>query len=187
MGVREAVEQAIFVAVGAAALTRERAEAIVDDLVRRGQLGEEEGRLTVDHLMERARQAGGGSAANGSSCAVLRAAIAAGVPYLDVCDDTAYSQRAKQLHGSAEAAGVPAITTAGIYPGISNVMAAHMIALGRREYAPDGSYAEQPVEGGAEPTRLLYSYFTAGGPGRSGEGVGRGASGTLFDPSLASC
>jgi polyhydroxyalkanoate synthesis regulator phasin len=63
MGVREAVEQAIFVAVGAAALTRERAESIVDDLVRRGQLGEDEGRLTVDHLMERARQAGGGSAA----------------------------------------------------------------------------------------------------------------------------
>jgi polyhydroxyalkanoate synthesis regulator phasin len=63
MGVREAVEQAIFVAVGAAALTRERAESIVDDLVRRGQLGEDEGRLTVDHLMERVRQAGGGSAA----------------------------------------------------------------------------------------------------------------------------
>ena len=63
IGVREAVEQAIFVAVGAAALTRERAAAIVDDLVRRGQLGEEEGRLTVDRLMDRARQAGGGSAA----------------------------------------------------------------------------------------------------------------------------
>jgi hypothetical protein len=63
MGVRDAVEQAIFVAVGAAALTRERAEAIVDDLVKRGQLGEEEGRLTVDRLVERARTAGGGSAA----------------------------------------------------------------------------------------------------------------------------
>ncbi len=63
MGVREAVEQAIFVAVGAAALTRERAEAIVDDLVKRGQLGEDEGRVTVEHLIERARTAGGGTAA----------------------------------------------------------------------------------------------------------------------------
>lgn len=40
-----------------------------------------------------------------------------GVPYLDVCDDTDYSQRAKALHERAAAAGVPAITTAGIYPG----------------------------------------------------------------------
>lgn len=55
MGVREAVEQAIFVAVGAASLTRERAEAIVGDLVHREQLGEDEGRLTVDRLMERVR------------------------------------------------------------------------------------------------------------------------------------
>jgi len=61
IGVREAVEQAIFVAVGAAALTRERAEAIVSDLVRRGQLGEDEGRITVDRLMERARDASGGA------------------------------------------------------------------------------------------------------------------------------
>ena len=39
------------------------------------------------------------------------------MPYLDVCDDTAYSQRAKALHSKAAAAGVPAITTTGIYPG----------------------------------------------------------------------
>lgn len=52
-----------------------------------------------------------------SDCAVLEAAIAAGVPYMDVCDDTEYSQRAKELHAKAQAAGVPAITTAGIYPG----------------------------------------------------------------------
>lgn len=52
-----------------------------------------------------------------SDCSVLEAAIAAGVPYVDVCDDTEYSQRAKALHDKAQAAGVPAITTAGIYPG----------------------------------------------------------------------
>ncbi len=48
---------------------------------------------------------------------MLEAAIAVGVPYLDVCDDTRYSQRAKKLHEKALAARVPAITTAGIYPG----------------------------------------------------------------------
>lgn len=36
---------------------------------------------------------------------------------MDVCDDTAYSQRAKALHQRAADAGVPAITTTGIYPG----------------------------------------------------------------------
>ena len=33
----------------------------MSDLVRRGQLGEDEGRITVDRLMERARDASGGA------------------------------------------------------------------------------------------------------------------------------
>lgn len=97
-----------------------------------------------------------------SDCAVLEAAIAAGVPYLDVCDDTSFSQRAKALHSKAVAAGVPCITTAGIYPGVSNVMAAHMISLNGQEYNEDFTYAEQPGEGALRPKRVLYSYFTAG-------------------------
>jgi len=40
--------------------------------------------------------------------------------YIDVCDDTDYSWRAKGFHEQAKSAGVPAITTAGIYPGVSN-------------------------------------------------------------------
>lgn len=40
--------------------------------------------------------------------------------YVDICDDTDYSQRAKSFHSEAVAAGVPAITTGGIYPGVSN-------------------------------------------------------------------
>lgn len=109
-------------------------------------------------------------------CAVLEAAVAAGVPYMDVCDDMDYSQRAKRLHKArwrnvcvpadmmcgpvdtstcrtistvhpqkAEAAGVPAITTAGIYPGISNLMAAHMVSIARREYNDDFSYRQPYV------------------------------------------
>ncbi len=33
-----------------------------------------------------------------TECNVLEACIAAGVPYMDVCDDADYSQRAKKLH-----------------------------------------------------------------------------------------
>lgn len=40
--------------------------------------------------------------------------------YIDVCDDQEYSIRAKGYHDQAVAAQVPAITTAGIYPGVSN-------------------------------------------------------------------
>ena len=97
-------------------------------------------------------------------CNVLEACIAAGVPYLDVCDDTAYSQRAKALHSKAEAAGVPAITTGGIYPGVSNVMAAHMISMARNEYTDDFKYVEPPTDA-AQPRRVLYSYYTAGSGG----------------------
>jgi len=40
--------------------------------------------------------------------------------YVDVCDDTSYSWRAKSLMNRALDANVPAITTGGIYPGVSN-------------------------------------------------------------------
>ena len=67
----------------------------------------------------------------GDKCAVMDAAIAAGVPYLDGCDDADYARSAKSRHAAALAAGVPCITTAGVYPGVSNVMAADMIAANR--------------------------------------------------------
>jgi polyhydroxyalkanoate synthesis regulator phasin len=53
--VREGVEQAVLVSIGAAALTRERAEAAVAELVRKGQLGSEEGAAVVDRLLARVR------------------------------------------------------------------------------------------------------------------------------------
>ncbi|CAI5508351.1 unnamed protein product, partial [Closterium sp. Naga37s-1] len=41
-------------------------------------------------------------------------------PYVDVCADVAFAGNARSLHGATVAAGVPAITTAGIYPGVIN-------------------------------------------------------------------
>lgn len=100
-----------------------------------------------------------------AECSVLEAAIATGVPYLDVCDDTEYSKTAKSLHSKAIAAGVPAVTCAGIYPGVSNVMAAHMVSMARKEYTQDFDYIEAPPAGAPQPRRILYSYFTAGSGG----------------------
>jgi saccharopine dehydrogenase-like NADP-dependent oxidoreductase len=53
-------------------------------------------------------------------CTVLEAAISSKTAYIDVCDDRSYSCLAKTFHEKAVAAQVPAITTAGIYPGVSN-------------------------------------------------------------------
>ena len=47
-------------------------------------------------------------------------------------------------------------------------MAAHMISLARKEYEEEGGArlrAEGPGEGAVSPTRVLYSYFTAGSGG----------------------
>jgi polyhydroxyalkanoate synthesis regulator phasin len=53
--VREAIEQAIVLSIGAASLTRERAQSVVDELVRRGTVRGEDARNMVDRLMARAR------------------------------------------------------------------------------------------------------------------------------------
>ena len=54
-GPREQVEHLILMSIGAAHLTRERAEAVVGDLVEKGQVGTDEGRQAVDDLMGRVR------------------------------------------------------------------------------------------------------------------------------------
>jgi polyhydroxyalkanoate synthesis regulator phasin len=58
MTVREAIERTILLSVGAASLTRERAEAVVGDFVRRGELAGDEARAMVDRLMTRVRGEG---------------------------------------------------------------------------------------------------------------------------------
>lgn len=42
---------------------------------------------------------------------------------------------------------MPAITTAGIYPGVSNLMAAHMVSVARWEYDERFAYRQPYVVG----------------------------------------
>lgn len=56
--VRSGVEQAILVTVGAAAMTRERAEAAVSELVKKGQMTGDEGRAAVERLVGKGRTEG---------------------------------------------------------------------------------------------------------------------------------
>eukprot|EP00252_Welwitschia_mirabilis_P006956 TRINITY_DN17922_c0_g1_i3.p1 TRINITY_DN17922_c0_g1~~TRINITY_DN17922_c0_g1_i3.p1 ORF type:complete len:326 (-),score=58.88 TRINITY_DN17922_c0_g1_i3:26-1003(-) len=87
-------------------------------------------------------------------CTVLEAAIANKTYYIDVSDDWEYSCLAKSFHKKACAAQVPCITTAGIYPGVSNLMAAELVRLARSSTSTS-----------SEPERLRFSYFTAGSGG----------------------
>ncbi|XP_058226885.1 uncharacterized protein LOC131335326 isoform X4 [Rhododendron vialii] len=82
-------------------------------------------------------------------CTVLEVAIQTKTAYMDVCDDTSYAFRAKSYMSKALAANIPAITTGGIYPGVSNVMAAELVRAARSESK-------------GEPERLRFSYYTAG-------------------------
>ena len=63
--VREGLEQAVLLSIGAAYLTRERAEQAAAELVRKGQATGEEGAAVVERLMARVR--GEGSPAPASS------------------------------------------------------------------------------------------------------------------------
>ena len=78
---------------------------------------------------------------------LLRACIDAGVPYCDVCDEFSLSRQAKDLAGEAVAAGIPAVVSCGIWPGVSALMAAEAV---------------QQLGGPEVCERLELSFFTAG-------------------------
>lgn len=58
------------------------------------------------------------------------------------------ARRSKDKYAeAAKSAGVPAIISGGIYPGVSNVMAAHIISIARKEYDEEWQYRQpQPGE-----------------------------------------
>jgi len=99
---------------------------------------------------------------------VLRACIEKKVPYIDICDDIGYAHRAKKYHMNAVQAAIPAITTAGIFPGIDNIIAAELIERGRG-YKKISPPANESVEfntyvagsGGAGPAVLASTFKIA--------------------------
>ena len=54
--VRDMIERTFLAGMGAAALTKDRLQDLVEDLVRLGQLNAEEGREMVDRLLARTRE-----------------------------------------------------------------------------------------------------------------------------------
>jgi len=54
--IRELIEKTFLAGMGAAALTKDRVQELVEDLVRRGQLSSDEGRDVVEKLLARSRE-----------------------------------------------------------------------------------------------------------------------------------
>jgi polyhydroxyalkanoate synthesis regulator phasin len=54
--IRELIERTFLAGMGAAALTKDRIQEVVEEFVRRGQLDKEEGLDVVDRLVERSRE-----------------------------------------------------------------------------------------------------------------------------------
>ncbi|MEO3976623.1 saccharopine dehydrogenase NADP-binding domain-containing protein [Streptomyces sp. CAU 1734] len=81
---------------------------------------------------------------------VLRAAIAAGTHYLDICDDWEPTRRMLGLDREARAAGVCAVVGMGASPGVSNLLAAR--AAGRLDHLQD-LYTAWPVDVSSDRSR----------------------------------
>ena len=54
--VRDLIERTFLAGMGAAALTKDRIQDLVEDFIRRGQLSTDEGRDVVDRLLARSRE-----------------------------------------------------------------------------------------------------------------------------------
>ena len=85
---------------------------------------------------------------------MLEASIAAGLPYVDVCDEPVLCKASKKLHQRAMVAGVPCVTGAGIWPGSSALLVAEAVAQVRRL---EGAALAVPCAGEA----VEMSFFTA--------------------------
>jgi len=100
---------------------------------------------------------------HGPHPAVLDAALAAGVHYLDIADDIEYARAAKQRHGRMQAKGLSAIVNGGIFPGYSNIMAGELIERGGGAKRVDFDYFIAGT-GGAGPSVMSSTFLLTGIP-----------------------
>lgn len=77
---------------------------------------------------------------------VASAAISIGRNYVDVCDDTEHARHCKSMDALAKEKRVSCWICTGIYPGVSNLMAAQCVAANPKH----------------RPNSIRFSYYTAG-------------------------
>jgi len=80
---------------------------------------------------------------------LLRCCVEKGIPYVDVCDEYELAVASKDLMDQAKKAGVAAVVSSGIWPGVSALMAAE-------------AKSQLEDQTGEECDTLDFSFFTAG-------------------------
>jgi saccharopine dehydrogenase-like NADP-dependent oxidoreductase len=92
---------------------------------------------------------------------ILQTAIAAKIPYIDVCDDycTAMASR-HRYHKAAIDASVPCIVSTGCWPGVSNIMALQLLHCHQQQ-----TQRLQLGSGADKEMAVDFSFFTAGSGG----------------------
>lgn len=90
----ETLERLILLQIGAAAVTRERAQEAVNRLVAQGRMEREEGRTVVNEVLNRARERSGGARAL-FDASVQQGLRGAGVPNREAYEDLLF--RVEQL------------------------------------------------------------------------------------------
>ena len=106
---------------------------------------DEEGGCMVVHT--------GGPFQGRTSPVLLRSCIELSMPYADVCDEWELAETSKkELDQKAKDAGVPAIVSCGIWPGVSALMAAEGVAKLQKKSSEEDIQIES----------IDYSFFTAG-------------------------
>ena len=130
--------------------------------------------------------------------ALLRAAIAEGVPYCDVCDELPLARSARALASSAAA---PCVVSCGIWPGVSALMAAEAVEKlgGQAPVSGSSSASSRPARRWPDdrrrpsccsrPVARTSRRARRGGAGRTavrdfGEGVGEHECYTLDNPDV---
>jgi hypothetical protein len=97
----------------------------------------------------------GGPFQGRTSPILLRSCLEMAVKYVDVCDEFDLAETSKvELHQRAQLAGVPAIVSCGIWPGVSALMAAEGVAQLKKKRESSNEKVE--IES------IDYSFFTAG-------------------------
>src|SRR5210317_976313 len=95
----------------------------------------------------------GGPFQGRTSPVLLRSCIELSMPYADVCDEWELAETSKvELDQQAKDAGVPAIVSCGIWPGVSALMAAEGVAKLKKKSSDQDVQIES----------IDYSFFTAG-------------------------
>ena len=90
----ETLERLILLQIGAAAVTRERVQEVVNRLIEQGRIEREEGRAVVEDIMSRARERSGG-ARSLIDASVQQGLRGAGVPNREAYEDLLF--RVEQL------------------------------------------------------------------------------------------